>query len=49
MGSKKKPKKARNPVIDVAAVRVDSDSNGVPEYVTSRSYAEIRFNFRRTY
>ena len=41
MGSKKKPKKARNPVIDVAAVRVDSNSDGVPEYVTSRSYAEI--------
>jgi len=41
MGSKKKPKKARNPVIDVAAVRVDSDSDGVPEYVTSRSYAEV--------
>ena len=41
MPSKKKPKKARNPVIDVAAVRVDSDSDGVPEYVTSRSYAEV--------
>jgi hypothetical protein len=41
MGSKKKPKKARNPVIDVAAVRVDSNSDGVPEYVTSRSYAEV--------